>query len=120
MLFLGFPVELQEAYRILGAAVTIKEENYDYGAELSEYLQPHGVDIYYIDQGVCVLGRKLDDALIGMHLSVLDFNDYVWTEAADIVAKLRAVGANLSRIRISFIREDSKVVTDAKPMVLIF
>ena len=120
MLFVGFPVELQEADRVLGAPITINEETYDYGAELSEYLQPHGLDIYYIDRGVCVLGKKLDDALSGMHLSVTDFNDFVWAEVADVTAKLKAAGANLARITLSFIREDSKVVKDAHPLVMIF
>lgn len=119
MLLIGFPVELTEAYRILGVNVVIKEENYDYGEELSEYLQPFGVSIFYVDAGVCVLGKKLDDTLGRKYIPVSYFTDYIWRESADVVAKLKEAGADLSRIRISYMYEESKTIMDAKPMVLV-
>ena len=120
MLFIGFPVELTEAYRILGVDVVIKEENYDYGEELSEYLQPFGLGVFYIDAGVCVLGRKLDDALGKKYNPVSHFTDSIWRESTDVLAKLKDAGANLSRIRICHMYEESKTVMDAKPMVMLF
>lgn len=61
MIYLGYTVSLQEAFRMCG-----KSEEYDGSSEsdlyanLMYYLKPYNIELHYAEKGVYILGTTLD------------------------------------------------------------
>ncbi len=65
MICIGYPVELEEACRLLQLKFDRENRDYqyrkDYITRIDEYFQRHGIRFILQDKGLCIIGIKLDE-----------------------------------------------------------
>lgn len=119
MLYLGYPVELVEAHRICHQPVP---EEYDYGETLSDFLTKAKIDIFYLDDGVCVIGRELkmfslqSDYYFPANLA----SSHIQQEKQIIANAIKKLNIDISAVQIAHPGTDSQIVRNPEPYLLFY
>ena len=119
MLYLGYPVELAEAHRICNQPFP---EEYDYGESLSEFLKKADIDIFYLDDGVCLIGRELKQFALqsDFYFPANLATDVIQQEKQIIANAIQALHINLSVVQLSRPGTDSQIVRNPEPFLLFY
>ena len=119
MLYLGYPVELSEAHRICHQPMP---EEYDYGEALSDFLQKANIDIFYLDDGVCIIGRELPMFSLSAdyYYPLTYVHQKLEEEKIVITNAIQALRIDLSSVQISHPGADSQTVRNPEPYLLFY
>lgn len=120
MVYIGYPVCLEEALRLVEIPIEGNEFNYEYTDQYVERicnkLSRYGLSFYGLDKGVYVIGLKFDDYISELTCD-LDETFICMIRLKNKVKKgIREAGISLQNIRIEpDLEDDSKVMNDPEP-----
>ncbi len=115
MLYVGFPISVKEALRLLKLEENIVTSYYD-TEPIRKYLQSKKsrLTFFYIDKGVCLLGIPLSD-------SVLPFEDAfgeILVARSHFILEARALDLDLSHVEITQIEKESVIWENPDPFLI--
>ena len=113
MLYVGYPIEFETACKLV-------EGCGEYGSSTRSRLQKHGLDLYDIDKGVCIMGIVVDVIHIcdKAYQSVDAGLMQILVAKKKVVDGLKALGVNLSRFQIAPMEEEPIWVENPEPYLI--
>ena len=113
MLYVGYPIEFKTAGKLLQGCG-------EFGSSYRTRLQKHGLDLYDIDKGVCILGVIVDEIHIcdRAYQSVDTGIMQILVAKKKVVDGLKALGVDLSRFEIAPMEEETIWVENPEPYLI--
>jgi len=113
MLYVGYPIEFATACDLVQGCG-------EYGSSTRSRLQKHGLDLYDIDKGVCIMGVVVEQIHIcdKAYQSVDNGLMQILVAKKKVVDGLRALGVNLSRFKIAPMEEEPIWVENPEPYLI--
>ena len=113
MLYVGYPIEFETACELVRGLG-------EYGSSTRSRLQTHGLDLYYIDKGVYIMGVEVNEIHIcdRAYQSVDAGLMQILIAKKKVVDGLKALGVNLSRFQIAPMEEEPIWVENPEPYLI--
>jgi hypothetical protein len=113
MLYVGYPIEFK-------TALELTEGLGEFGSSTRSRLQKHGLDLYDIDKGVCIMGVVVEEIHIcdKAYQSINDGLMQILIANRKVLDGLRALGVNLSRFQIAPMEEEPIWVENPEPYLI--
>ncbi len=113
MLYVGYPIDFATAGNLLQGCG-------EFGSSCRTRLQTHGLDLYDIDKGVCIMGIVVDEIHIcdRAYQSVDAGLMQILIAKKKVVDGLKALGVNLSHFEIAPMEEETIWVKNPEPYLI--
>ena len=115
MLYVGFPVSVKEALRLLKLDENIVTSYYD-TEPIQKYLQTKKskLTFFYGDKGSCVLGIPLSDSILPFETA---FGE-ILVARSNFILEARALDLDFSHVEITQIEKESVVWENPDPFLI--
>ena len=117
MVYIGYPVCMEEALRLCNLTSSYNKRDYynyykDGSDKLEKYLKPHGLNFYGLDKGVYVIGIYVDQELPNMNVNIDDFMITLITLKNKVKNGISKASIDLSEVEIETDLEAETIVVE--------
>lgn len=115
MLYLGYPISLEEALRLFSLDKSLVSTFY-HTEPVQAYLKKKNSHLlfFYIDKGSCFLGLSLSDSFVEYETAVTEIIGL----RRILLSELRNLGVDLSRVELTRIEEEGFWVENPEPFLM--
>jgi hypothetical protein len=121
MIYIGYPVNMEEALRLFKLPRTVDSFNPQWW-KCSEYINneiiKYGLNFYYLDKGFCVVGIEVNNNLGNIWYDHKNIDDCIigLIQLKKLVKeKFESSGIDLSRIEITHMEGEDVIVSNPEP-----